>query len=186
MQTAVIFAGGKSSRMGEDKALLPLGKYPSMTELQFRKLQTLFSNVYVSTKEDKFDFDAPLIQDHYPQSSPMVGLASVLAKLPDAPLFILSVDMPLLTTKEIERLLQHYERSDPQPDILIAKSPRGLEPLCGIYHPRILSKVVDLINTDTHRMRALLDQVDTQVLVFDDATPFANINTPEEYQSIHP
>jgi len=186
VQTAIIFAGGKSSRMGEDKALLPIAGYRSMAELQYRKLQELFKEVYISSKEEKFDFDATVISDHFPESSPMVALGSVLTTLPATPLFILSVDMPLLTGNEIQKLLQHYEQSDPKPDILIAKSPRGLEPLCGIYHPRILPNVITLIKEDTHRMRALLEQVDTQVLVFDNASVFANINTPKEYHAIQP
>jgi len=186
MQTAVIFAGGKSSRMGKDKSLLPMGDYKSMAELQYRKLQALFPHVHLSSKEPKFDFEAPLIKDRYPESSPMVALGSVLKELPKEALFILSVDMPLIGTNEIEALIQHYEQTEPQPDILIAKSPRGAEPLCGIYHPRILPKIEALLTKNIHRMRALLDQVHTQTLLFDDATLFANINTPQEYRSILP
>jgi molybdopterin-guanine dinucleotide biosynthesis protein A len=186
MHNAVIFAGGKSSRMGQDKALLPMNGYRSMAELQYHKLQALFEKVYISSKEEKFDFEAPVIKDTYPQSSPMVALGSVLAQLHDAPLFILSVDMPLIGKQEIEALITHYLQTDPKPDILIAKSPRGLEPLCGIYHPRILPEIKALLATDTHRMRALLNDVDTRTLYFDDSSAFANINTPQEYQAILP
>ena len=81
VSTAVIFAGGKSSRMGEDKALLPFANYPTLTEFQQDKLSTLFDEVYISAKENKFDFDCKVIQDNDKENSPLVGLISVFESL---------------------------------------------------------------------------------------------------------
>jgi len=67
-RNAIIFAGGKSSRMGRDKALLPFGEYSTLCEYQYQRLAKIFETVHISTKEAKFDFDAPLIYDLYPQS----------------------------------------------------------------------------------------------------------------------
>jgi len=184
IETAVLFAGGKSSRMGEDKALLPFGDCPSMAAFQYQKLKTLFPTVYISSKTDKFDFSAPLIIDRYPESSPMVALASLFETVDAQAVFVLSVDMPLLRTEEIERLCRHYQTQ--QPDILIARSPRGLEPLCGVYHRSILPHIHALLAADTHRMRALLERVRTETLTFAQSNSFTNINTPEEYRAIHP
>ena len=64
VETAVIFAGGKSSRMGEDKALLPFSNYPTLTEFQHDKLSTLFDDVYISAKQNNFDFECRVIQDN--------------------------------------------------------------------------------------------------------------------------
>jgi molybdopterin-guanine dinucleotide biosynthesis protein A len=183
MDSAVIFAGGKSSRMGQDKALLPFGSHSSMAALQYQKLQKLFRRVYLSSKEEKFGFDAPLLKDLYPQSSPMVALASVLEQTEAEALFVLSVDMPLITASEIRTLCETYESATPKPDILIAQSPKGIEPLCGIYHRSILPQVKALLAEDQHRMRALMDHVSTQTVIFSDSSSFANINTPEEYQA---
>ena len=182
MTSVVIFAGGKSSRMGRDKALLPWEGYHSMAEFQYRKLLHSFDTVYISSKTDKFDFDAPILRDLYPAHSPMVALASVFAQTQEEALFVISVDMPLLSDKEIQILVEAYEKSTDTPDILIARSPRGLEPLCGIYRRTILPHVEKLIKEDRHRMRALLESVSTQIVDFDTALPFSNLNTPEEYQ----
>ena len=54
--SAVIFAGGKSSRMGEDKSLLPFGTYTTLAEYQHAKLSKLFYKVYLSAKKNKFIF----------------------------------------------------------------------------------------------------------------------------------
>ena len=60
----VIFAGGKSSRMGEDKALLPFGKFPTLSEFQLHRLNQIFKNVYISCKDrSKFNFQARFIED---------------------------------------------------------------------------------------------------------------------------
>ena len=55
---AVILAGGKSSRMQQDKALLPFGEVNSLAEFQYRRLSKIFSKVYISSKYNKFDFNA--------------------------------------------------------------------------------------------------------------------------------
>ena len=59
--TAVILAGGKSSRMKQDKALLPFGDTNSLAEFQYRRLSKIFSKVYISSKNNKFDFDVNII-----------------------------------------------------------------------------------------------------------------------------
>ena len=185
LQTAVIFAGGKSSRMGQDKALLPFADVASMAEFQYRKLQPLFQAVYLSAKTDKFDFGAPVLLDHYPDSSPMVALASLFETLDTEAALVLSVDMPMVQAADIERMREHYQQLS-QPDILIAQSPRGLEPLFGIYRRSILPHVQTLLGSDIHRIRTLLDHVETETLSFDNSDNFANLNTPEEYHAIRP
>ena len=185
-QAAVIFAGGKSSRMGRDKALLPFGDASSMAAFQYDKLRSLFDTVYLSAKTDKFDFDAPLIIDRYPQSSPMVALASLFETLEVDAVLILSVDMLMIDDSDIEKMCEHYRKNQSNPDILIAQSPRGIEPLFGIYRSTILSSVQRLLAQDTHKMRALLECVKTEVLAFEKDENFANINTLKEYRAIHP
>lgn len=183
LQTAVIFAGGKSSRMGQDKALLPFGDCSSMAAFQYRKLQPLFQSVYLSAKTDKFDFDAPVLLDRYPESSPMVALASLFETLDTEAALILSVDMPLIGASDIEKMQAYYYQQS-QPDILIAQSPRGAEPLFGIYRSTILPQIQALLGQNIHKMGALLNRVQTKRLSFADSGHFANVNTPQEYQTI--
>jgi len=60
----VIFAGGKSSRMGENKALLPFAGFETLTEYQYTRLSKIFSSVYISCKDKSiFSFDANFIED---------------------------------------------------------------------------------------------------------------------------
>ncbi len=175
---AIIFAGGKSSRMGQDKALLPFGGYPSLAAYQYDRLSSLFDNVYLSAKEEKFDFEAPVILDHYPDASPLVGLISAFETLKCEALFILSVDAPFVDEYVIKRLLS--QRGDA--DAVIAKSDSGRQPLCGIYTKHIVKIAKENLKNDIHRLGALLNEVDTKWVYFEDDTRFSNLNHPHEYE----
>jgi len=180
---AIIFAGGKSSRMGEDKALLPFGGYATLSEFQYNKLSLLFSSVYISTKYPKFNFDSPLIQDIYEESSPLVGLLSIFEVLKCKAIFILSVDAPLVDKKVIDTLFEAYESHD-NADIVIAKSPNGLQPLCGIYTQTILPLAKKHFEQKNHKLTSLLKNLNTITVSFEEDTPFTNLNTPEEYKAL--
>lgn len=176
---AIVFAGGKSSRMGEDKALLPFGKYSTLSEFQYVRLSAWFHKVYLSTKEKKFDFTDALIFDCQKESSPLVGIVSVFEALDADEAFILSVDMPFVD-KEIIRILQ--ENNSQQWDAIVAKSPKGIQPLCGFYKKSILPLARNRLAMGDHRLQSLLEEAKTHYVVFDSDMPFANLNTPEDYQ----
>ena len=177
--SAVIFAGGKSSRMGEDKSLLPFGKYPTLAEYQHSKLSRLFKEVYLSSKESKFDFACKVIQDTLDASSPLIGLISIFETLQEDEVFILSVDAPFVNEEIIERLLKENVKMF---DIIVAKSPNGVQPLCGIYKRSLLSLAYTQLEKGNHRLNDLLSLARTHFVQFEEDAPFTNLNHPEEYQ----
>jgi len=179
-RNAIIFAGGKSSRMGRDKALLPFGEYSTLCEYQYQRLAKIFETVHISTKEAKFDFDAPLIYDCYPQSSPLVGLISIFETIESDECFILSVDAPFVDEQVIERLYKQSVES--LADAIIAQSPGGNQPLCGIYRRSILPYAKEFIAQENHKLNALLRRADTTFVLFEDEAPFDNLNHPHEYE----
>lgn len=67
MKTCVILAGGKSSRMGRDKTLLPFGEFATLTHYGAHKFGRIFERVFVSSKFDKFNPSLPLIKDVSPE-----------------------------------------------------------------------------------------------------------------------
>lgn len=178
--TAIIFAGGKSSRMGKDKALLPFADCNTLSEFQYNKLSSLFDKVYISSKEDKFDFEATVITDLYEESSPLVGIISLFETLDADEIFILSVDAPFVDEKVIKVLLKH---TDEKFDAVIAQSPSGVQPLCGIYRRSILPLAQKHLKEGDHRLNNLLRKADTQFVSFEDDTLFTNLNHPHEYES---
>ena len=171
-------AGGKSSRMKQDKALLPFGAYNSLAEYQFKRLTAYFDNIYISAKSNKFDFDIEVIEDKYNNSSPLVALISIFETLDVDEVFILSVDAPFVSHKTIKKL---YTKAKVESTAIVAESNNGLEPLCGIYRRSILDKAKKFLNEDNHRLQALLKSLDTQKVNFN-ANEFMNLNYPFEYE----
>jgi len=176
---AIIIAGGKSSRMGKDKALLPFGAFDTLAEFQHARLKKLFSKVYLSTKEDKFDFEAKCIYDRYEESSPLVAILSIFETLNVESIFVLSVDAPFVGRDIIESLVTQ-DKDDI--DVIIAKSPSGEQPLCGFYKKSILRAAQAQYKKGNHKLRDLLRIVNTKRVTFKDDTPFINLNHPSDYE----
>ena len=179
--SAVILAGGRSRRMGRDKALLPFGGDSTLAEYQYRRLKRLFAHVYLSAKSDKFPFDAPLIADEAPESSPMIALASILRHTSEEGVLLLGVDMPFVPDKLIRRLLREAD-AHPEAEIVAARSPHGPEPLCALYRRSLLPRVDTMIASGTHRLRTLLENSETRYVPVDNSESLSNLNRPEEYE----
>jgi molybdopterin-guanine dinucleotide biosynthesis protein A len=176
---AVIVAGGKSSRMQTDKALLPFGGFGSLAEFQYARLSQYFSKVYLSSKEDKFDFKAPIIQDVNNCSSPLVALVSIFETLSCKEVFVLSVDAPFVSREVIERL---YEAREPNDDVIVVESTHGLEPLCAIYRRTILPHAKRALKENQHRLQSLFAQLSVKKVFIDEEKFFVNLNYREEYE----
>jgi len=177
---AIIFAGGKSSRMGKDKALLPFGKHSSLTAYQYEKLKKVFHTVFISAKEDKFDFECQVISDIYKVSSPLVGILSIFEthEALDA-IFILSVDVPFVEEAVIHTIMQETNHTF---DAIVAKTSHGLQPLCGLYRRSILKHAHIQFKENNHKLQDLLALVKTKIITFEDDSSFTNLNHPKEYE----
>ncbi len=176
----VILAGGKSRRMGEDKALLPFGDFETLTEFQLHKLQAHFDNVYISCKsKKKFNFEANFIEDNpaYHDSSPLIALLSAFEQLQCETLFIISVDTPFIQAQHYQALYRYHDR---QTKAIVAQTTSGTHPLCALYtiNPFLLHSVLK----KRYRMTEYLENIATRFIHFEDESAFANLNFQEEYQ----
>ena len=178
----VIFAGGKSSRMGEDKALLPFGGFDTLTQFQLNKLQKLFKTIYISCKtKDKFDFQANYIEDIKTENifAPTTGFISVFEKLQCENFFAISVDTPFIDANVINKLI---EADAADADATVAKTDNGIQAMCGIYHKSSLPFFMEMFKNDKHRLGYLLKNSNTIYVNFSDETPFLNLNNPRQYK----
>ncbi len=175
---AVLFAGGQSSRMGQDKALLPFAGFDTLSEYQYNRLSKMFEKVYLSSKEEKFNFPSKVIYDRYPESSPIIGLASVFETLDEEAIFVLSVDAPFVNGAVIDKLMKHIADAD----VIIARTERGKQPLCGIYHRAILPFIQEGIKNNQHKLGNILQKVTTRYVDFEEEAFFVNLNHPHEYK----
>jgi len=177
----IIFAGGKSSRMGEDKSLLPFGEFPTLTQYQLQKLQKLFKNVYISCKSsDKFDFEANFIEDVKTDNvyAPTAGFVAIFEKLNCERFFVLSVDAPFVDAKVINQLIENDKKIY---DATIAKTEFGMQPMCGIYHSKLKDNFKNMLETNNHKLGYLLKNSNTNYIDFDDEVSFLNLNNQQDY-----
>ena len=181
VNNAVLLAGGKSSRMGRDKALVSFRDSSSLAQYQYSKLERIFKNVYISAKEKKFDFPCSVILDKDKRSSPLVAIVSALEELEVNEVFILSVDLPFVNEIAIHKILDKYMGLKSKPYALLAESHNGLEPLCGIYSSKILPYAKNMLQLNQHRLKSLIQKLETQTIYFEEGMNFLNINTPQDY-----
>jgi len=175
--TAVIFAGGKSTRMGSDKALLPFGKHNSLAQYQYERLEALFEKTYLSAKENKFDFDPCLIIDKEKTFSPLVSLVTIFETLRVDKIFVLSVDAPFVDESVMAALIEaggHF-------DIVAAQSKQGTQPLCAVYHKSIFPLAKKHLKDENHKLNNLLEKSNTHLVYFEDESLFMNLNEISQY-----
>ena len=174
----VILCGGKSSRMGEDKALLPFDTSKTLTQFQYNRLKPFFKEIYVSSKTDKFEFEPNLILDKDEVFSPIAGLKTIFNFLKkESKIFIITVDTPLVKIETIEELINNSINYD----ITLAKTKQREHNLCGVFSTKLINIVESMIEKDIHKVGFLLKNANTTFIEFDDEDEFINLNDKDEY-----
>jgi molybdenum cofactor guanylyltransferase len=181
----LVLAGGRSTRMGSDKAAL---SYAGATQLE-RAMALLAPHVlhaYVSVRADQRG--EPLrerfaqIADQHENIGPVAGLIAAQAQHPQAAWLVLACDLPLLDEATLAQLLR---ARDPKALATAYRSSHdGLpEPLCAIYEPHSREPLLAYLAQGRHCPRKFLQQ--PRVTLIDEPNPRAleNVNTPNEYGS---
>lgn len=177
----LILAGGKSSRMGQDKAFL---SYHGMTfldklVLEFRDFREIL--VSVDKEENHPDIPYPMVEDIYPDAGPMGGIYSALSVCKSDALFVIPCDVPLFSKELFDSLMKEWKK-DTDVEILVTKDER-IHPLCGIYHKNCLPVLKTCLERKERKMMLALKQLHTTyVRAGEDSWRLRNINTPGDYQ----
>lgn len=175
----VILCGGKSSRMGEDKALLPFASYNTLVEYQYQRLKQYFSDIYLSSKINKFDFvsDDRIFFDEGEVFSPLIALETVLNKIKTEKVFVITVDTPFVTIETIKKIILNSKNHQ----ITVPKTEK-LHNLCGVYYKTCLYSIKDMILEDNHRIGNLLKKCEANIISFYNDEEFINLNKQEDYK----
>jgi molybdenum cofactor guanylyltransferase len=192
----VVLCGGKSSRMGSDKALL---KSPnettwaqqSMEKLMLLEIPVLFSiNQQQKTIYRQYFSEEKLVADNETLfiQGPLRGVISVHLAYPQENLFVLACDMLLVHLPIVKELFNHYQ-SNQQPGAHVFTNNGEPEPLCGIYTAKALQHIFHLYRTGQlhrHSMKYVLEQVTTarHALADDQKNYFRNINSPADLNGL--
>lgn len=165
--------------MGEDKSLLPFKNFATLIEYQHHKLSQIFSTIYISSKTNKFDFDAKILfdesQDIY---SPMIALKSILKNIKEDKIFIITVDVPFIEKETFEILCKDADKFE----IILAKDEKYLHNLCGVFSKSLFPLVSSLIDNNIHKINTIVHKShSSQEILFQNSKQFLNINTKYEY-----
>ncbi|MEJ2202064.1 MAG: molybdenum cofactor guanylyltransferase [Desulfuromonadaceae bacterium] len=182
--TGVILAGGRSRRMGRDKASLPVAGQP-LIERTIRLFQSLFRHTLIAgDRPDLAGPELPAYPDEYPGSA-LGGLYTGLLRAPTPHIFVAACDMPLIEKELIQRLLSYRHKAD----VVLPQTPAGLEPLLACYHRSCLPMMQQQLEQQQFRILDLFPLLNTRILTDADLPPgwqaaLTNINTPEEYGNL--
>lgn len=180
-----ILAGGKSSRLGTDKALLLVQEEPLLMRIK-RLIDPFCKTVVISGHKNEYvDFTIKMVPDLYPGIGPISGIISSLKHSSTEWNLLVSVDTPFINTELIQSLIAQTG----QYDCIIPEHDGGIEPLIGLYNRQILPQLEEIINQGDYKLMRLVTKLNTRYL---DCRPliqkyprlFFNINRPEDYNSI--
>jgi molybdopterin-guanine dinucleotide biosynthesis protein A len=176
----VILAGGKSSRMGEDKCFLPF-KNTTLIKYQYDRLSKIFTNVYISSKINKFDFDCNLIIEDNDVYSPMIALNTIVNHF-DNKFFIIPVDTPNITKETINKVIQNYSEFDDE-IVVIQTLDKKIHNLCGIFSISIKEKIKEILKSNNYRIKDLIRNCNSRIIYIKNHNELININTKKDYYS---
>jgi len=176
--TGILLCGGKSSRMGTDKALLKI-QHQHMVSYPLQVMQQRCSEILISANDSRLDFlDYPVICDEITGIGPIGGLYTCLKQSTNDLNLVLACDMPLITGGVLEKMLQIVQEYD----AVVPLVDQRAEPLYALYHKRILTKIKHSLDQKTYAMQKMLSQADVYYMTVepDHELELFNVNTPSE------
>ena len=178
--TCVILSGGKSSRMGEDKSLLPFSSSKTLIEYQYNRLKPYFKNIYISSKVDKFDFlekEFLILDENKDVFSPILALDTIFKKFQNQKIFIITVDTPFVSIDTIAKLIEESKDCD----ICIAQTEKTHN-LCGVFSSNISLTIKTMIENDIHKIWFLIKNNIYKIIELPNNNEFLNINHRDDYE----
>lgn len=177
-----MLTGGRSSRMGCDKALLPFRGGTLIEAVAAIVARSAGSATLVGRPETFGALGFAVIPDVYPGEGPLGGILTALRHSGADWNLITACDMPALNCGVLENLLETAERLDA--DALLPLGPAGLwEPLCAVYHRRTMEALEARFAAGVRKVSAALEAVRAVPCPVVEVSCFQNINTPEEWQA---
>ena len=194
--TGIILSGGKSKRMGVNKSLLKI-ESKTIIEVVQEKISKLFKELLVVTNEPElYQFlNLKIYEDIFPGKGPLAGIHSGLVHSKTQQNFILSCDMPLITTDMINTII-NYKKDSP---ITVAKADGYIQQLCGVYNKyclpvaeKLLEESLNDENRNTQQEKRgckvlqLIKEMDAEILdaealPFYNKDLFFNMNTKDDF-----
>lgn len=178
----IVLAGGRSRRMGRDKALLPLaGEMMVMRMIRRLSLQGEWVVMVSSNQPDKFvELKAPVVPDQFLGGGPLAGIHACLQRSPCALNLVTACDLPFVSGEVARQLLALAGTGTW--DVVVPEDGKRVHPLFGVYHRRCRWRLESFLEGGGRRVGDFLKEVNTRYVSgpFPDGI-FFNMNRPEDY-----
>lgn len=181
--SAFILAGGKSSRMGRDKALLSLDGQTLLERAQ-KLVRTVTGDVSIVGPRERYGPEA--IEDVYQGRGPLGGIHAALAASKSELNLVLSVDTPFLDPKFLRWMIEEATRA--ATTVTVPCTGGRFQPLCAVYRREFLPLAEAALRVGRNKIDPLfchttvrrIEEEELKRLAFD-ARMFDNLNTPAEF-----
>lgn len=184
--TGILLAGGKSSRMGKNKAFLELNGKP-VIERNLEILQSIFSEVLISSNSPELytQYNAKVVEDHYVEQGPLGGIQACLREAASEYCFFAACDIPFLNPDLIRFMASLAEKYD----IVAPKTAEGIHPLYAFYkRSSCLPKIEKSLKEGILKTIDFFDQCSVRYISESEIEQFGdlqlllyNVNTPDEW-----
>jgi molybdopterin-guanine dinucleotide biosynthesis protein A len=177
--SAIVLAGGNSSRMEQDKSMLSIEGLP-LIEHVCNQLQPHFDAILVSTNEpDKHAFlGHGTVGDQQTGQGPMMGIKSALEASSHDLNFVVACDIPEVNTNLIHHLLDEADGYDA---IVPRSSPDKIEPLFAVYRKSIIPHMEKALSESRRSVKAAFDSAAIKYVDIPSDINLHNLNTPDDY-----
>lgn len=174
-----VLAGGRSSRMGRDKALLMLGGEP-LVQRSLRKLSEICAEAAIAGGTEDLARFGRVIPDQFPGCGPLGGIVSALEQSSLEWNLFLPVDAPFVPVASLKAMLEMA--SEASEGCVMARVQGRLEPLCAVYSRKVLGVLRTELAEGRWKVASAVEATGSvTVMDFEQESWFANLNTPEEF-----
>jgi len=185
--TTVIMAGGKSSRMGVDKAFIPLLGKPMVEHVLDRVSGMGSEQLIITNNPSKYRYlGLPLYSDIFVDHGPLGGLHTALAHATEEHILVVACDMPWLNRSLLEFMVSLKASAD----VIVPRWSKFPEPLHAVYSRACLEPITANLKARKLKLISFYGKVRVRYLEQDELAQFdetgrsfANINTPEDLKA---
>jgi molybdopterin-guanine dinucleotide biosynthesis protein A len=177
--TAIILAGGDSTRIGKDKSMLPIGGEPMIKHI-CDQLRPHFDQILVSSDDkSKYDFlDVEIIPDRLAGQGPLMGIASALKASANEVNFVIACDIPEVDMSFVRTMLRQVRNCDA---VVPTTGPSQYEPLFAVYKKDVFTAAEDALLSGSSRIMDALTSCKVRYIELTGAQQIKNINTVNDY-----
>ncbi len=186
---ALILAGGKSSRMGTDKALVPYEGKP-MLQRVYQVAAACTEQVYVLTPwieryQNILPSDCQYLIESQPGKGPVNGLSEGLEQISADWILLLACDLPLLDIKIIQSWINKLAQIPTSTLALVPQRSDIWEPMCGFYRKEVKTELDDFLKKGKRSFQELLSGIEVEALNVDEKADLMlfNCNSPGDLES---